>query len=242
MKKTLAILATVLAFVACSPQAPAQSSTTVGDNPTAVIEGVILGTNLNAVETALNKVDNGIFDLVINSPGGSVQTGFHFVSTMEAAKLRGVTIRCFVTEVAASMAFQILLHCNERNILSRSFLLWHRARVMLGGRGGAMTSPQLSVVARSLQDADDIIFNEVSHNISGFSHAELVYHFENETLHIGEKLANQSSSFTAYPAIPGLFEALYDKSLPRSAPSGFFDSFDFGEIVYISSKVKWENK
>lgn len=224
----------ILLFSCTAVPARAADAVAVGQNTTAVIEGVIRGSNLSLVESVLSKSNTGILDLVIDSPGGSVTTGFHFVSEMEAAKGRGTTIRCFVPHLAASMAFQILLHCNERYVLDRSFLLWHRARIMMGGMGGSpLTAPQMFVLGRSLQDDDDIIYREVSDTIVGMSQKELRYHFENETLHIGEKLASSSPTFTSYPSIPGLLEALADGSLPRSIREDE-PLFQFGEVIYIS--------
>lgn len=211
-----------------------------------VIEGVIQGNNLSKVKEAmLSKEDNGTVDLIINSPGGSIVTGFEFVSVMESAKARGVTINCFVPHVAASMAFQILLHCDHRYVLDRSFLLWHRARVMMGGMFGApMTAPQLAVISKDLQAADSVILNECRKYLQ-LDEKTISYHFENETLHIGENLGQMSKAFVSLPSIEGLFEALTDSKVPRSEQQnplfgrvGRVDlsQFKFGELIYITTK------
>lgn len=216
-----------------------------------VIDGVIQGDNLAALNKALlSKKSGDVVDLVISSPGGSIVTGFEFVSNMEAAKQRGVTINCFVVKYAASMAFQILLHCDSKYVLDRSFLLWHRARVMLGGFGGEpMTSPQLSALGRDLEKTDSVILAEVLKYMQ-MEESDIKYHFEHETLHIGEQLAKESNTFESYPAIPGLMEALGNQKIPRTKEEDLFSKlfgggdidysqFRFGEIIYVKpSNIK----
>lgn len=63
--------------------------------------------------------------ILINSPGGFIAPGFIFVDAMEAAKSRGVTLKCISGVVAASMAFIMLAHCNERYVLRNTMLLFH---------------------------------------------------------------------------------------------------------------------
>lgn len=221
--------------------APAQEE--VHAKQAMMIDGVIQGGNLLAVQSAiLEKKSGDSVDLIINSPGGSVISGFIFISAMEAAKSRGVTIHCFVPNVAASMAFQILLHCNTRTVLSRSFLLWHRARVMLGGMfGSPMTAPQLSVMARELDRTDALILDEVRQYVN-LPDEELIYHFENETLHIGAQLAAAApGAFKSALAVPGLYEAMSDRSIPRTKGDSLFDSFRFGELIYIRSTETLRN-
>lgn len=245
----LAILCITAGCTSASFPANAQS---IDQEDAMVIEGVIQGNNLAAIEKALLDKKEGKVDLVINSPGGSVGTGFRFVSVMEDAKSRGLRLKCYVGTMAASMAFQILLHCNERYVLDRSLLLWHRARIMMGGFGGSpMTAPQLEVLSSSLARMDEVIFSEVKSSIY-MDETALRYHFENETMHIGSQLSDQTGSFISSPAIPGLYEALNNKKLPRSAAEELIfriggeteppprvplrndlSGFEFGEIIYI---------
>jgi ATP-dependent protease ClpP protease subunit len=63
--------------------------------------------------------------LLINSPGGQVTSGLMFIDLMEAVKSRGVKIRCVVPNLAASMAFDILAHCNSRYSFPSAILLFH---------------------------------------------------------------------------------------------------------------------
>lgn len=200
-----------------------------------VIEGPIMGRNLSQLETAfLKKGAQDTVDLVINSPGGSVTTGLLFISIMDDARSRGVTINCFVPQVAASMAFQILLHCDTRTVLSKSFLLWHRARVFTG-EGTPMTAPMARDLSYSLQRLDNLIFKEVKRYIDMPEHA-LRYHFEQETLHVGEQVASESgNTFTAVDSVEGLYEALNNNKLPRSQQQISIFGFLKGELIYITN-------
>lgn len=188
-----------------------------------LINGVIGQGNLFPIGSELlrrSKVDRGEpVDLIISSPGGEVTTGFLFVSQMRAAQANGLVIRCFVPTFAASMAFHLLTQCNERYILDNSFLLWHRARIMLGGMfGAAMTGPELGTLAMALLKLDARIYTEVLRALQA-DPSKVKYHFEKETLHTGYDLARFAPKFAeSYLHIPGLMESLSDPKIPRMNP------------------------
>jgi len=106
--------------------------------------------------TAENKQPTDIY-LSINSPGGSVMFGMMIVDSMEQAKLRGFKFHCLVGALAASMAFQILAHCDERYALPNANLLFHSVAVSGAGRitpdDARYLAEQLSVANERL-DAD----------------------------------------------------------------------------------------
>jgi ATP-dependent protease ClpP protease subunit len=176
-------------------------------------------------------------DIIIDSPGGSVITGFQFINVMEAVRARGTRLRCFVPNIAASMAFQLLLHCDERYVLTHSFLLWHGVRVF--DVGGPVTAPGAEDLARDLASLDRTILRELDATL-GLPREVVRFHFQKETLHQGQDLAELTPSFvTAYLTVPGLFEAM--ASAPRSTPPVrlFGDTlFSVGEIVYLDPS--WE--
>lgn len=206
-----------------------------------VIDGVISRGNIDPVAEALLAMaaeGRESADLIINSPGGEVVTGFMFINKLEAAKEQGLRIRCFVPEVAASMAFSILTHCDERYALSRSFLLWHRARVQLGGFfGAAMTGPELLRAGRDLESMDNIILTEVLKSVD-MSESDIRYHFEAETLHVARNLHSLAPKFvTVYKYIPGLYEALANQKLPRTKSNEILFEFQQGELIYINPHV-----
>jgi ATP-dependent protease ClpP protease subunit len=156
--------------------------------------------------------------LIIDSPGGSVYTGFKFIVQMKALQARGTVIKCYVPGLAASMAFHILTHCDERTVVQESALLWHRARVFV--MMGAFTAPVARELARDLQQVDDHILREVKQALSSsMSDKEIEYHFERETLHIGRDLCAAVPKFcTAKAAIPGLLETLARRDIVHALP------------------------
>lgn len=156
--------------------------------------------------------------IIIDSPGGSVYTGFKFIAQMKALQAQGTVIKCYVPGLAASMAFHILVHCDERTVLQESALLWHRARVFV--MFGAFTAPVSAALARDLQLIDDHIIRDVRAGLSrDMDDKEIVYHFEHETLHIGRDLCDKAPSFcTAKAAVPGLLETLARKDMVHTLP------------------------
>ncbi len=221
-----------------APAAPQRQQLEVNPKRAMVIDGVISSGNISHLGDLLLSMDNsGPIDIVISSPGGDVVTGFSFVTSMKAAQARGRTLRCFVTDVAASMAFQILVNCDERYTLDRAFLLWHRARVYVGGIFGApMTAPAAQHLSTQLEMLDSMILNETNDALD--TNKEWVsYHFEHETLHVGKNLAESLPLFIQSRGyIPGLLETLKNQKVPRSKTISIFgleDLFRPGEIIYI---------
>lgn len=209
-----------------------------------VIEGVIARGNVlplgaRMIEMSHDQSGQPI-DLVISSPGGDVLTGFIFLNIMEQVKANGTEIRCFVPTMAASMAFQILVHCSERHVLDRAFLLWHRVRVSLGGglfsNGVIMTAPLAHDLMVDLAATDRVIFAELEEAID-MPLKELRYHFEHETMHVGRNLGDSCPDFiTSHKSIPGLLELMLDKKVPRNQAVDSRNAFQPGTIVYITNK------
>ena len=97
------------------------------------ITNVIDGSGISYANQIANLTEADVkrpIDILINSPGGLVLTGNLVIQAMEAAKFRGVTIRCFTAVMAASMAFSMYHHCTERYAYNKSLFLFHPARVM----------------------------------------------------------------------------------------------------------------
>ena len=202
-----------------------------------VIQGEIAGRSLFAAGDKLEEYaakSKEPIDIAINSPGGSVVAGFLFVNRMEAVRARGITIRCYVQDVAASMAFQILMHCDERHVLERSFLLWHRVRVNLGGMfGQPITAPEAGKLAASLQAIDDVIIEELVSTMPQLNRAEVMYHLEAETLHTGVTLARMAPrTFQSHKYIPGLYNLLKNSAVSSE------DTLRVGDILYRTTKIQ----
>lgn len=188
---------------------------------TVVLDGA-MGANVETVVEAIDKLSKESkkpIDIVIDSPGGSVVPGFWLINKMEEVKEQGIRLRCFVPRMAASMAFQTLVHCNERYTLDRSFLLWH------GGRVGLMFAVVTEEVAKGLYEdlhrLNLIIKQELYATLTDLSKEEIDKHFLAETLHVGTDLARIAPNFIkSYKTIPGLMEILKDKSVPHATPVG----------------------
>lgn len=229
------LLGLLMLLVSCAASAAPE----LQRDRTAVIAGEI-SDNLERVEAALLSwsTDRKPISLVINSPGGSLVNGFWLINKMESLRSSGIRIDCFVVDVAASMAFQLLMHCDRRYTLDHAFLLWHPVRVYVGGLfGEPMTAAGATALANALQPYDNLIVRELKEVMGRDTNADWIqYHFNIETLHVGSTLASQLPNiFRSYPAIPGLLDALNDKKLPRTGrkPS-IFGMSQSREIRYIA--------
>lgn len=219
MKIVNALIVTMTAMLlACSAQAEEFSprNTLIIDQP---IDRETMAPVMERMNRFLSlKQAPAEIKLIIDSPGGSVYTGFKFIAQMKALQAQGTVIKCFVPGLAASMAFHILVHCDERTVLQESALLWHRARVFV--MFGAFTAPVAAALARDLQLVDDHIIRDVRAALSrDLDDKEILYHFEHETLHIGRDLCDKASRFcTAKAAVPGLLETLARKDMVHTLP------------------------
>lgn len=92
----------------------------------------------NALELA-NKINDLSIEssdeitLLINSPGGNVNTGMILIDSMRQAKARGVKFRCISTVLSASMAYITLAECDDRYAFSNTLLLWHEISLSVRG-------------------------------------------------------------------------------------------------------------
>lgn len=236
------VMTAVVLSVACATGAPSYAASRFTADNTVVISAPISGQSMQpvtqkVVDWILKGVKGGEVNIVLSSPGGSVVAGFFFVNKLKALQHKGVKVNCYVEDVAASMAFQILTQCDKRIVLNESFLLWHRVRVNVGGMFGApMTAPQAHDLMTDLQAYDDHILSDLIRSMG--SHAPIdyiTYHFERETLHTGKNLCTRVSGFcTAVDVVPGLVEIMADERVVKAtvAPSIFGES----DIMYIWDK------
>lgn len=205
-----------------------------------VIDGAISSQSMGPINQYVNslleqKQAPDELQMVLSSPGGSVTTGFIFLDRIAALKQRGTKIKCHVAEVAASMAFQILLQCDERTALDTSFLLWHRARVFLGGMmGTAMTGPELYSLGVQLKDLDNHIYRDVRSKMPDAPEHYTRFHFEKETLHTGANLAAAVPGFLELDTNPSwTMGQLTNPDAVHTARASLFDSIRFGDLLYI---------
>lgn len=243
MSRTKSLVAGIMFTVGMMGASCAYPSVAVDSDKAVVIDGVIAQGNILPLgKDLLERAERGDKEvhMIINSPGGEVITGFLFLNMMEEAKSKGLKVTCFVPTVAASMAYQILLHCDERYTLEHAFLLWHRARVNVGGFGSApMTSTDLLTLGNDLLKMDNMIFSKVLSTMGGeVSLKTLMYHFERETLHSGLNLSLMAPKFIqSHLYIKGLMSTLLDQKVPRNQLLGR-NALKNADIIYISDEIK----
>jgi hypothetical protein len=205
-----------------------------------ILDEVVTGRSLAPLLTRLLELSSDgtgkAVDLVIDSPGGSVFAGDDFISVMDEVKAQGTEIRCYVPRLAASMAFQIYLHCTERHALSRTYLLFHRVRV---STSEVITAPVASALALDLQAMDDVIVTDLRRYM-GMDGDSFMYHFEHETMHLAENLKDLTgySFIEVDDVMPGVERLLHPKAgskdgAVRAAPAGIFGQDDSG-LLYIA--------
>lgn len=96
-----------------------------------IIDGRIIREVADPILQIINQNDPASKDIyiLINSPGGAVLPGTSVLDAMRMAKSRGFNFKCISGVLAASMAFSILVECNERYALKDTKLLFHPVSV-----------------------------------------------------------------------------------------------------------------
>jgi ATP-dependent protease ClpP protease subunit len=193
------------------------------------ISGPITDRSMQPVQSALVRMageSKEPITIVLDSPGGSVIAGTSFLNQMYLAQSQGITINCYVLDMAASMAFQILTQCDSRKALHTSYLLWHGVRV------GVMMAIITEEAARSLlidlRRFNVMIYDQLNAALP-MKRSEIRKHFLAETLWPGKQLAAAAPGFLvterAFPEI-----AKHIDSAVRTQSAGLFGVMD---IVYI---------
>jgi ATP-dependent protease ClpP protease subunit len=207
----LGIIIVLLGALAITLELRASPQTLNWEKETNIIPivGEVGGGILQKTKDLEKQMGNPVIRLFINSPGGSVLTGSIFIQAMDAAKKRGSTIECVVTNMAASMGMHILAHCDKRYVLQGAFLLFHEPRV--GGARSISPSEALATylgLLASTKHLDDYLQKQI-----GVS-AEL-YNFHNiaQTLWTVETFKEFAPKFK--------IEIIGDLLLPKEAGSTF---------------------
>jgi ATP-dependent protease ClpP protease subunit len=174
-------------------------SITLDQKKTVRIRGMITAAILLKGKEMLNiSKDEREITLLINSQGGQVNTGLMFIDMMEIVKARGTKIRCVVPNLAASMAFHILAHCDSRYTLPSAILLWHPAKqsclmcamsaedmIYSGTQLQLIEQPQNEYLIKAMNVPEEFFY----------------FHYEHETLWAAYVLNNQ---------VPGFIEIVKD--------------------------------
>lgn len=120
MKKLM--LAASLVFLSATARADADVEFVAGNSYT--LSGPVTDESVDAAIAGISKP--GVKYLVLETPGGSVDAGYRFVSFMKTRQ----DIAC-VVQSAASMGFVILQACGKRYVLDHSILMQHQASLGL---------------------------------------------------------------------------------------------------------------
>ena len=159
--------------------------------------------------------------LLLNSPGGSVAAGTTVLDAINAAKHNGIQVKCVVGSLAASMAFVILTHCDERYTLENSKLLFHP--MSLSGRN--MKVEHLATII-PLMYASELAMKKRMRQALKMDEAKFDAHYRAETLWEAHELAKESPGFLKIikdiKGVPDIFtftkprRSIFGKSKPTS--------------------------
>ena len=223
------IIGTLIFFFIAVTAAVGKPVTLVPEK-TIVLSGPIGEGTYLPMMNAMNELGKGDhIDMIISSPGGSVAVGSIIIDRMEQLKERGVVFRCVVRDLAASMAFQILLHCNERYAAPKAFLLWHPVRVFFQG---VIFSTAAEVLMIQLKLADEEAVSDLKKYLQ-MGEKELMWHFHNETLHHASGLSKLSPSFFE-KVTNDIINLWPDKVALNTAPLA--TPLNYNQIVYIHER------
>lgn len=205
------------------------------------LNGPITGARLEPLQRALDSVivsgdgNRKAVTMVINSPGGSVIAGMSFVNKMQTIKEMGIHINCYVTDMAASMAFQILTQCTNRYALSTSYLLWHGVRM---GTRSPITVVLARQIADDLERMDATILSQLQETLDLGSET-IQKHFNNETLWSGLGLHAADPEFldlmSGYPRLlPRLGSAVQ-----MAESHDFFNQLDGYQYIWSTWQLRF---
>lgn len=231
MKKILA-LAIILLFTAGAKAD--KKKLAINKEKAILVEGPITGSSVRSMRDQIAELEESgdkTIDMVFNSPGGELLSGYLLVDRMDAARAKGITIRCFVRGVAASMAFQMLLHCDERYATPHALLLWHPVRVFWMG---PLTATDAELMAKHLGFANETVLNDLRTHMVDLSEEDLMWHYQQESLHQAVSLDLIAPSFFNYIGadIGNIYEVGVDKDKSKAASK----EMDQRNIIYIHER------
>ena len=149
-----------------------------------VIDGQILQQADKLLKLTEDKTKSDIF-ILLNSPGGQVFPGEVFIDAIGQAQAMGITVKCFSPVYAASMAFNIMLHCNENYVLNHTKLLFHPVR---RGYKGVIKAKDALEIAKDLLKIDQRLLTILDNKLT-LSGEQIRYHYDRETFWNGSELA-----------------------------------------------------
>lgn len=93
--------------------------------------------------------------LLINSPGGYVDSGENIIQILESERAAGTQVICVVTGMASSMAFNLLTHCDVRLSVAKARMVVHK--IAVGGLNPFVrgTAQNLRRIADEMDEIDE---------------------------------------------------------------------------------------
>lgn len=140
----LIALAIVSLFTFSSmPSSADNKAVVLSKDNTIVLNSEVNGENTAKVISKAKELDNtkgrAPLYLVMNSPGGSIQSGLEMIEALRGLDHKINTITIF----SASMAFQIVENLGERLILKNGVMMSHRAKGQFEGEFGGTFPSQI---------------------------------------------------------------------------------------------------
>jgi ATP-dependent protease ClpP protease subunit len=234
MSKFLVLLSFLLLAVPASAWGK-KAGPTIDLTRTIAVTGPITGRSSFAMIAHLSGLaaaSKEPIDIIFDSPGGDLFTGYLVVDRMESLRRQGIKLRCFVRTIAASMAFQMLLHCDERYATPHAVVLWHPVRVFWMG---PLTATDASILSTQLATANEGIIADLREHLQ-ISEEQLLWHYTQETLHQAKALDKLAPGFFTYVgnSIVNLYN---DEAAPTAAEEASLeDSIKPGTIVYLHER------
>lgn len=203
-------------------------------NPRQTIEiaGTIDGSKLGLMKQfdELSKEGEDI-DVLINSPGGSYVVGSLIINSMKLAQSRGSRLRCVSTVLAASMAFQLLMNCDDRYAMENTRLLFHPPRISL--MFATLLPNQIAIWLSELREIEAELVPHIK-QVIGMPDNKFSYHYDNETLWPAWKLNDETENawLQIVDEVNGV-DNVFSMSGPSRGPSS---AWSHGEIIYVCEK------
>lgn len=162
----------------------------------AILRGFIDMPAVKGITSKLEKLakqnrNSSIF-LVIDSFGGEVEAGFSLIDAVNQLKSKyTVKVKCLADQRAASMAFQLYLHCDERFAFNYTYLMWHPMRLNF------QAAPNIYEIIAAVKSAEPIVNRMVRELLAklDIDPAIVEEHYFNETYHFGRDLNKLSPGF-----------------------------------------------
>jgi ATP-dependent Clp protease protease subunit len=117
--------------------------------------------NVELWSKQMSKITSNPMYIYIDSPGGSVDAGLHFINNMNWYKKQDKIINC-IAKSAYSMAFIIFQNCTNRYIILSSTLMQHQ--ISLNGIKGPLNNLMnyFEMINKISLDLDNMVSNRLN--------------------------------------------------------------------------------